>query len=268
MRNSRSWATARWCSPSSRSSARRRALPGLPKSARPLRSLSFEVDLNVATVLETPGGNVPTGVQAAVVTKGRVVRQSRPSARQRRLDREAPLRRKGSITIDVVKATEDAGLIVDVAENASDRIRPKVRLGVAVDGGLLVDPATRENVTEEEIALVRWLARGFYGDRPTDPGTAWTIDQSSTGHVDLEHYRVVEHDAHTRDARLHARRESRRRERLRGDAGRLAGVRPTLIVPLKATFQTDTRRQVGSSYDTVRTTVALTLLSDSFAPRR
>jgi hypothetical protein len=242
---------------------------GAVESARPLRSLSFELDLNVATLVETSGGNVPLGGQAAIVTKGRVVGHLSP---QTRGSGDSAVKRrfstKGSITVDVVRATDDSGLIVDVAENATDRVRPKVRLGIAVDGSLLFDPATRDNVTEEELALVRWLARGFYGDRPTDPGTAWTVDQSSNGHTDLEHYRVVERDEHR------VTLEYTLDEKVTGvtgfEATRAGSLvyDTTLVVPVKATFQTDTRRQVAGSYDTVRTTVALTLLTDSFAPRR
>jgi hypothetical protein len=166
-------------------------------------------------------------------------------------------------------ATEDAGLLVDVAETATDRTRPKVRMAVATDGTVLYDTRNSEDVTEEELALVRWMARGFYGDHPTDPGTSWTVDQSSAGRTDLEHYTVVERNAHrvTLDYTLDEKVEG-----VGGYQATRAGslvYDTSLVVPVKATFQTEARRQVQGSYGTTRTTVALTLTSDSFAaPRR
>jgi hypothetical protein len=127
------------------------------------------------------------------------------------------------------------------------------------------DPKNAENLTEEEVAIVRWLARGFFGDHPTNPGTAWTVDQSANGHVDLEHYRVIARDAHnvTLDYSLE--------EKVPGATGYAATREGSLvydtalIVPLKATFLSESRRQVGAAYETTRTSVSLTLAADSFA---
>ena len=241
---------------------------GPAASAQPLRTLSFSVDVHVSEVRATPG----EAIQAAspgVAVKGRMVggRSSTTSGNgERKLG--ATFKATGSIDVDVLSATEeDAGLVVDVSENAIERMRPKVRIVLGPDGAIFYDPKEGRNLSEEEIAVVRWLARGFYADRPTDPGTAWTVDQSANGHVDLEHYRVVAHDAHnvTLDYALE--------EKVPGAAGYAATREGSLvydtalIVPLKATFRSESRRQVGAAYETTRTSVTLALTADSFAKR-
>ncbi len=149
-------------------------------AARPLRTLTFEVDVRVGAQGDAPGD---ASLSAA---RGRAVATTAG---------ERHLTAKGSIGVGVVATTADARLVLDIAETAIQRTRPKVRVAVASDGALFYDPKDASNLTQEELALARWLARGFYGDHPTDPGTAWTVDQSTNGYVDLEHDRVVARDA-------------------------------------------------------------------------
>ena len=241
---------------------------GGAEPVRPMRTLSFDLDLTVAVSRETPGGGIDTARQAAVATKGRIISRSTDRTRG---SGEATVKRtfkaRGSIVVDVIQATSDAGLVADVAENAADRTRPKVRLAIAQDGALLYDPKNAENLTEEELAVARWLARGFFGDHPTETGTAWTVDQSMQGRTEVEHYKVVAHEAQrvTLDYTLD--------EKVAGVTGYEATragslvYDTALVVPLKATFQTQARRQVQGASDTTHTTIAITLTSDSFAPK-
>jgi hypothetical protein len=235
---------------------------------RPVRTLSFDVDVHVLALRETPGEGIH-GTRPAAPVKGRMA-GGRPGGATGSGDRTqgAAVTAKGSIGIDVIAATDDAGLVVDVSESAIERTRPKVRIVLGPDGAVFYDPKNAENLTEEEITLVRWLARGFYGDHPTEPGTTWTVDQSANGHVDVERYRVVARDREqvTLDYALE--------EKVGGTTGYM-GTRggslvydTAMIVPLKATFQTEARRQVGVTYETTRTSVTLTLTADSFAKRR
>ncbi len=241
--------------------------PTAPAAPRPLRTLSFNVDVTISELSETPGEGIQ-GTRPARLEKGRLV-GGRPGAQSGSGERAsgAKLTAKGSIRVDVLSATDDAGLVVDVSEDALERVRPNVRIVLAPDGAVFYDPKNAQNLTEEEIAIVRWLARGFYGDHPTDPGTAWTVDQSANGHTDLEHYRVIGHDAHnvTLDYALE--------EKVPGATGYAATREGSLvydtalIVPVKATFQSESRRQVGAAYEKTRTSVTLSLAADSFAKR-
>jgi hypothetical protein len=227
-------------------------------SQHPLRTLTFGVDVHVAAVREAPGAT--NGRPAPL---GQIV-GPRPNGTA---PATGALAAKGSIGVDVVAMTADARLVLDIAETAVKRMRPKVRIEVAPDGVVFYDPKNAENLTDEELALVRWLARGFYGDHPTEPGTAWTVDQSANGYSDVEHYRVVARDAH------HVTLEYTQEQRASGatvfaeSRGGSLVYDTALVVPVRAKFQTESRRQTGASLETLRTSVTLTLLTDTFAKR-
>jgi hypothetical protein len=233
--------------------------------ARPLRTLTFDCTVSVADRRETPGdsrsshivmiGRTSTVVETTPTGSGEITSSTAQDA-------------KGSISVAVLSATDDAGLIVEVAENADQRTRPKVKIALGPDGTLFYDPANGTNLTEEEVALVRWLARGFYGDHPREPGTAWTVDQSANGHVDVEHYRVLSRD-HDRVTLNYVLEEK---------AGGATGYDATregslvydtaLVVPVKVTFLSSSRRQIGTTLSTTRSTITLTLTADSFSSLR
>jgi hypothetical protein len=236
---------------------------------RPLRTLTYAVDVSINESLDMPPAQAVAGTPPAVTVKGRSVAQ-RPQAAMGSGQRHAAaaVTASGSITVDVLQATDDAGLVVDITEDAPKRARPKVRVGVAADGSLLYNPADANNLSEEEMAVVRWLARGFYGDHPTAVGTAWVVDQSSSGRTDIERYRVLARD----DNRVTLDYAAEERTTV---AGGYAGNREgslvydtAMVVPVKASFEGVARRQLGESFNTLRTSVRLTLTADSFAKAR
>jgi len=234
------------------------------EALRPLRTLTFDCAVSVSSRRETPSDAQTSRI--ARMGKGFAVVSDKSGSGED--DVATKLDAKGSISVDVLSATDDAGLVLEVAEDAAERTRPKVRIVLGPDGMLLYDPANAVNLTEEEVAVVRWLARGFYGDHPRDPGTAWTVDQSANGHVDLEHYRVLSHDR-DRVTLGYALEEK---------AGGASGYDATregslvydtvLVVPVKATFLSSSRRQIGPTLNTTRSTITLTLTADSFGKLR
>jgi hypothetical protein len=237
------------------------------ETARPLRTLTYAVDLSVTESLDTPAGNLPTQ-RAAVAVKGRSSENSQriPSGTAES-HAGGRMSAQGLITVDVLEATEDAGLVVEVAENAPKRERPRVKIAVAADGALFYDPNAYDHLSEEELAVVRWLGRNFYGDHPREIGTAWTVDQSANGHTDVERYRVLARD----DQRVTLDYALEERTTLAGGySGTRAGslvYDTAMIVPVRVTFESVARRQLGEAYDTVRTSVKLTLTADTFAKR-
>jgi hypothetical protein len=239
---------------------------GAIEMSRPLRTLTYAVDVKVVNTMDTPGGTVAGGgTRPALVVKGRVISQTRGVTGSGDQRSGASLTTKGSITIDVLQATEDAGLVVDVAEDAADRVRPKVRVGISSDGALFYDPTNAPKLSEEEIAVIHWLGRGFYGDHPTTVGTSWIVDQSGNGHTDIERYEVMA------IAASHVTLGYALEQRMTLSSG-YNGTREgslvydiAMVVPIKASFESVARRQVGESYDTLRTAVTLTLTADTFA---
>jgi hypothetical protein len=245
-------------------------LASAAEQARPLRTLTYAVDISINESLDMPPAQSSGGSPPVVIMRGGRTMNPRPQGPTGSGQRHAiaSVSATGSITVDVIQATDDAGLVVDIAEDAPKRARPKVRVGVAGDGALLYDPKDANNLSEEEMAVIRWLARGFYGDHPTDIGTAWIVDQSSGGHTDIERYRVLSHDA----SRVTLGYALEERTTV---AGGYTGTREgslvydtALVIPVKATFDGVARRQVGDTFNTLRTSVRLTLTADSFVKVR
>jgi hypothetical protein len=240
-------------------------LTGAAETGRPLRTLTYAVDVTIVNTLDTPGGQVAGGGTRPVqLGKGRVASAGPQITGTGDKRSGARLATKGSITVEVVQATDDAGLVVDVAEDAGGGVRPKVRIAIASDGALFYDPSNAALLSEEEMAVAHWLGRGFYGDRPTAVGTSWVVDQSANGHSDVERYEVIARDAShvTLGYALEQRTST-----TSGYSGTRAGslvYDTAMVVPVRASFDTIARRRAGESYDTLRTSVTLTLTADSF----
>ena len=241
-----------------------------PPAAHALRSLRYDVSVQVSSVRETQA-EAPEGARPIVVTRSGSLaasnRRRSAAAGSGTRTAKADVSSAGTIQVAVVEATTDAGLVLDVSENATQRVRPVARIAVASDGSMFFDPKVAENLTEEEVALVRWMARGFYGEHPTDPGTGWVVDTSTDGRTDIERYRVLSKEANrvTLDYELEEKAagvtgyEASR-------AGSLVYDR-TLLVPVNATFRSESRRDANGAYVHTSTSIVLTLIADSFAPK-
>ncbi|HEY0614171.1 MAG TPA: hypothetical protein VGC96_06005 [Candidatus Elarobacter sp.] len=237
---------------------------------RPLRTLTYAVDVTIADMIEGEAPNATSGSRPQASMRGRQIGQRAGPATTGSGTRGAgvTVATAGVITVEVLQATEDAGLIVDISEDAPKRVRPKVRVGVSAEGGLLYDPAMGDKLSVEELAVIRWLGRGFFGDHPTDVGTSWTVDQSSKGYSDIEKYRVLARAAAVVTLGYAM-------EETTTVAGGYSGSREgslvydtSLVVPVKANFEGISRRQISEGWNTLRTSVRLTLTTDSFAPAK
>jgi hypothetical protein len=249
------------------------ALAAIPAPARagdllkPLRTLVYDVALTVGIVHRTPRASQNTLVTGGI---GRAARaqgivpgaQGGPTEDVSR----AGVETRGTIAVDVIAATGDGGLVADISETAPGRTRAKVRLAVSHDGSVVADPKFVNDVTEEEVSLARWLARGFYSDHPREAGTLWTVDQSGNGVVAAEHYRVLS-AANQRVTLAYALEQSdsaasfalTRQGSLVYDTG--------FIVPISATYEAQARRQLFEAVDETHTSVVLKLTADSFAKK-
>lgn len=173
---------------------------------------------------------------------------------------------KGTISVDVITTMQDGGLLVDATENATGRMFPKVRVSVFNDGRLTYDPKQQSNLSEEELSLLRWLARGFYSvDRATDPGTTWNVDASNGGVRSSEHYRVVSNT--DGKVNLDYKMESTASGANGYTMTRLGNVLydTRLTVPVQVNYRGETRVDRQGGADTTTSAVALNLTADSFA---
>lgn len=253
------------------------ALGALPAPARaadplkPLRTLVYDVTVSIGLVRHSARAGIGgTGTSVSGRKQGSQLGGTPVGARAVRGVDDAngtTVKAEGTIAVDVVMATGDGGLVLDIMESASVRTRPKVRIVVSGDGTVLYDRLHADDVSEEEVTLARWLARGFYRDRPRETGVTWTVDQSSDGLFSAEHYRVLATD----DARVTLnyaleQKSSKAEAFMQQRTGEL--VYDTVnVVPLHVTYAGDTRRQLFDISDETHTAVVMKLTADSFAKK-
>ena len=100
----------------------------------------------------------------------------------------------GKLTINVVAAPADGGLVVDTAFAGSTNVQPTTRVAIFKDGRMSVDPA--HPLAPETARLLPLIARGFIADRDVSAGSTWSVPapapakgsttykvQSSDGHL-------------------------------------------------------------------------------------
>jgi hypothetical protein len=127
--------------------------------AKPLRTLVYTIvfsaeNRNVEQTSGFNGGGGGTGTAGGMVSR---VSQSGDS---------------GTLTVNVVAATPDGGLVVDCAFAGTSTQQPVLRVAIFPDGRLAPPP----NVTLSPAAayLLPLLARGIVADRSISPGDSWT----------------------------------------------------------------------------------------------
>ena len=101
---------------------------------------------------------------------------------------------RGKLTIAVIAATQDGGLVVDTAFAGPTNPQPTTRVAVYEDGRLSYDPA--HPLAPETARMLPLIARGFIANRDVAAGSTWSVTapapakgsttykvQSSDGHV-------------------------------------------------------------------------------------
>lgn len=127
----------------------------------PLRSMTFHTDV--------------------VITTLRQVHTDRVAANGGNTDDyHAGAHSVGVVHTDVTGLMKDQGIVIDISENTDNRKAPVVRVGVTVDGNLLIDPRSTSNLMDEERSLLGYLGRGFLKGRPTEVGKSWTIESTAS----------------------------------------------------------------------------------------
>jgi hypothetical protein len=80
----------------------------------------------------------------------------------------------GRLTIDVVAATADGGLVVDAAYTGRLHNQPTMRVAIFPDGRLSAAPG--KTIGPEALHLLPLLARGFVANRAIETGATWTVN--------------------------------------------------------------------------------------------
>jgi|GEM_PF-957822 len=241
-----------WCG------ARAGELPPLPS----LRHLTFAVEVTVKDEYEKRQINttsVTSGlIRRSAMTAGQHVP---PDVRTAAYDRQL----KGEIACDVVAATSDGGLVVDVSEQGSERSSPRIRVAIEPNGHLAYSPATP--LFDEEVALLRLLARSVIGSQPHDVGTSWVVEDNGKGYATKTTFRVTAVQGGS-DLRLDVDGEFHQDgiDTIVGAVQGKLAYDQSKLVPRTATLDSQSRRETPDGYRTLRVGINLTLLQDSFAP--
>jgi hypothetical protein len=170
----------------------------------------------------------------------------------------------GTIVVDVVGATADGGLVVDVSEDAANRRALPVRVGIT-DKALFYDPS--RTVTEEERRLLHFLARDFVKPGELAPGSTWVDDMSAANVSDRATYKVTTVDADAKTIGLDVVEDTT----ATGPSGYVTRSLGTLtydtgvLVPQSVTMSSRTNIQQGlGRLTTVDTKLTFALRDDSF----
>jgi len=171
----------------------------------------------------------------------------------------------GRMTVDVIAAAKDGGLVVDAAYAGKLGSQPKTRIVVYPDGRLSADPTKTLDPTVVQVLPL--FARGFIANRDVSPGSSWTtpapppLKGSTT-------YRVTALDGQYATLALEG---SRTLSGVNGfeetDRG-ITKYATDLIVPISYDVNSHIRRE-PSMDETVTTDahVVVTLVSDSFVKK-
>ncbi|MEO6990218.1 MAG: hypothetical protein ABI346_10595 [Candidatus Baltobacteraceae bacterium] len=150
----------------------------------PLRHLVFHVDTQLNTRTET----------ATAVTRN--ADPARPDIPSNGMQVDtATSAASGTITIDVVAATADDGLVVDVSEDAPPRRAPKVRVAITLSGILIYDP--QANITDEENSLLPFLARQMIPPGALQVGATWSRPVRAKNTTMTDDFRIASLDGTT-----------------------------------------------------------------------
>jgi hypothetical protein len=222
-----------------------------------LRHLEFKLSVSVAGKTE---GKVQDAIAALGSTNARAPKRGDAMTVMLNSNEE------GRIVADVVAATQDGGLVVDVSEDARTRSRHVVRVGIHPNGRLDFPPDADMN--EEEGFLLRFLAREI-APAHLETGSIWNIDENGADYDWRTNFRVIE--VKSPDEVRIAFESSLSARKVGGTAVVSTGTvdyDPPMDVPLRMRIDTRTRRQTPSATTTTDLSVTLDLADDSFRKPR
>jgi hypothetical protein len=149
------------------------AVPAADAPAKVIRHMTFAATYNFQSTIDTTVSGIGGPASGIASNAG------------------AATDRRSTISVDVVAATADGGLVVDVSETST----PVFRAGISTSELLIPPYAT---VTEEEQALLPYLARGFVQSDTVSAGATWTTKPSGAASGQTTYtIKSVDEGAHT-----------------------------------------------------------------------
>jgi hypothetical protein len=160
----------------------------VPTAPKTLRTLVYAI----AYSAQTRNEELTSGFTGAVTASRNAGASRRPAAATEgsaTVKRTADVNDDGTLTIDVVAATRDGGLVVDAAFAGKATNQPAIRVAIFPDGRLSYDP--QQALSAEASRVLPLLARGVIANRDVSPGSSWTAAVPFPGARGTTLYRVV-----------------------------------------------------------------------------
>ena len=137
------------------------AASGADAPITPLRTLVYSVQVSTLTKSEEQTSGFNAGGNGGSIGHGAVARSAEASD-------------DGSLTVNVIGATPDLGLVVDAAYAGKNTHQPAIRVAIFPDGRLGYDPARQLSL--EAARILPLLARGLLNGRDLAAGATWKTD--------------------------------------------------------------------------------------------
>jgi len=161
-----------------------------PAPPKVLRQLVYDVTFTARTTHEVKSSGFNSGYGGGTPSDGNSGVSAGSGAASQFMNGDD----HGRLTISVIAAPEDGGLVVDTTFTGSTNVQPTTRVAIYKDGRITADPA--HPLAPETARLLPLIARGFIADRDVSPGSTWSIPapapakgsttykvQSSDGHL-------------------------------------------------------------------------------------
>ncbi len=172
----------------------------------------------------------------------------------------------GTVKADVVAVTGD-GIVIDISESAPGQTRAPARIGVALDGRLVYDPA-KADLSPAEVEILQFLNRALVTGHDAD-GAAWTVSHDVAKTKDSTEYRIVSSEP---GPILHIELQRTLSAAVGGhplDMTESGTVRYDEVktIPLDAALRARRTTHQTGQVTTVDSTLTFRLLSDSWHPK-
>lgn len=132
---------------------------GAADAPKPLRTLVYAVQFTAQTKNAEQTSGFDAGGSGGGIGHGMVERGSTETD-------------DGTLTVDVIAPTADAGLVVDAGWVGKKTSHAPVRVGIHADGSLSYDPG--KGLGPQARRFLPLLARGVVAARNVAPGSTWT----------------------------------------------------------------------------------------------
>lgn len=173
---------------------------------------------------------------------------------------------EGQITVDVLQAQPDSGLVVQVSEQARNRRDAEPTMCVVYGSSAVICDQTKGGLNEEESSLLRFLGRNFVNPATIDLKNHWQYAATDAQSQETSDYTLGKPDGDTVGVTYQRVLKVAGVNGFNATTDGVLSYDQKLSVPVSIKEDTMTRKSTGmGNYDTVRQEITLKLMGDSLA---